>query len=305
MNVVGAPPTLHSPKEPPTLNRVTFWGTRGSIPVPGESTRQFGGNTACVEIEANGKSLILDAGTGIRTLGNALAHREEPEVDLVLSHTHWDHIQGLPFFAPLYQSGRTLRIWGPRQDQAPLATILGNQMDPSVFPVPISEVSASVHVMEIDTERFTTGGFGIEAYPLRHPGRTLGFRVSCPPEGKTVAYVTDNELVGAHYGTPPEWRDGLVHFLQGVDVLIHDAMYLPDHVGQRVGWGHSSPRQAVDLAAEAGCHRLVLFHHDPDHDDTTVARLADESRQYAGRLGVSLTIDAAAEGWSVPLNSGV
>jgi phosphoribosyl 1,2-cyclic phosphodiesterase len=278
---------------------LTFWGTRGSIPAPGPRTARYGGNTPCISLRDGTTHLVvLDAGTGIRSLGNELM-REGGRVraDLLLSHTHWDHIQGLPFFKPLSVEGNEVCIYGAAQEGVALEDILRRQMDPMVFPVPLKALAATIRVLEIGQEQLEIDGFLVRTFCLRHPGTTLGFRL-CPVRGgREIAYCTDNELgAGASYPVPADWRARAVAFLAGADTLIHDAMYSESIVRARIGWGHSTPRQAVDLAADAECGRLLLFHHDPEHDDDAVDNLLRDARAYATARGFGLEIEAASEG---------
>jgi phosphoribosyl 1,2-cyclic phosphodiesterase len=285
----------------PTLR---FWGTRGSIPTPGPGTTRYGGNTACLTITGAGRLVILDAGSGLRPLGHDLmVRRNGPlKADLLISHTHWDHIQGLPFFKPLSAPGNELCIFGAAQNGVPLEEILRHQMDPMVFPVPLTALAATVRVTEISPGDFSLGAFRVSAYRLRHPGTTLGYRLTPTGSGRSVAYVTDNELgAGGDYPVGSDWRPGLAAFLKDTDILIHDAMYSEQIVQARRGWGHSTPREAVELAGQAGCHRLVLFHHEPEHDDTAIDRLLDETREFACRAVPGLEVDAAAEGMELSL----
>lgn len=285
---------------------VTFWGTRGSIPTPGAHTARYGGNTSCVAVQGRQDQLVvLDAGSGIRPLGHELSRRQNGAmgVDILLSHTHWDHIQGLPFFQPLNTAWNTVRIFGSAQAGVPLEEILDRQMDPVVFPVPLKALAADLTVTEILGGRFEIDGFGVEAFRLRHPGTTLGFRLTPLAGGVSMAYVTDNELgPGGSYDVPADWRKGLVKFLQGVDTLIHDGMYSDELLATRAGWGHSTPAQAVELARESGSRRLVLFHHEPEHDDEAIDRLLADTRARARASAPKLEIDAAREGMILNLS---
>lgn len=282
-----------------------FWGTRGSIPTPGPGTVRYGGNTPCVTITGpDGRLLILDAGTGMRPLGHTLMSRRGPPLaaDLLLSHTHWDHIQGLPFFKPLSAPGNNFCIYGAAQEGVALEEILRRQMDPMVFPVPLTAVAATVRVTEIDEGEVPLTGFQVRAVRLRHPGSTYGYRVAHPDGGRDVAYITDNELgEGGNYPVGEGWRGALIRFLRDTEILIHDAMYSEHIIQARRGWGHSTPRQAVDLAAEAGCRRLLLFHHEPEHDDDALDRLLDDTRSYAARTARGLEVHAASEGLELEL----
>lgn len=289
--------------------RITFWGTRGSIPTPGPGTTRYGGNTPCLAVEGldgDAESLvILDAGTGIRLLGAELLRRRPNDpvtVDLLLSHTHWDHIQGLPFFAPFFGRKNSVRIWGARQGEVDLEVVLRQQMHPVVFPVPLDEVAAELTVAHVSTEAFEIDGFAVRAMRLRHPGNTLAYHLTPRGGGASMAYVTDNELgSGGDYGEPRTWRSDFVRFLEGVDVLIHDAMFTPDELKRHRGWGHSSNHEAVALAAEAGVRRLVLFHHRPERDDAGMDALLQDARGAAQAARRSLEVTAATEGMQLTL----
>lgn len=283
---------------------VTFWGTRGSIPTPGPSTARYGGNTPCVAVEgAGGELVILDAGTGIRALGNRLADRHNGAVqaEILLSHAHWDHIQGLPHFKPFFAPGNAVRIWGSRQGSMSLEAILRQQMDPAVFPVPLDALSARLTVQHIEPGEFTIGAFRVRAMRLRHPGTTLGYRLTPTAGGPSMAYVTDNELgEGPDYGTPNSWRSDFMQFLDGVTLLIHDAMYTPEQLASHRGWGHSSFAQAIAIAREARVPQLVLFHHEPEHDDRALdALVAAAQRAVPG--GGPPEVIAAREGLQLAL----
>jgi phosphoribosyl 1,2-cyclic phosphodiesterase len=279
---------------------VRFWGTRGSIPTPGPHTTRYGGNTACVTVAGtNGRLLILDAGSGLRPLGHDLMSRRNGSLyaDILISHTHWDHIQGLPFFKPLSAAGNTFRVYGAAQDGIPLEVILRRQMDPMVFPVPLEAFAARIEVCEIEAGPLELTDFHVTAFRLRHPGTTLGYRLTPTAGGHDLAYLTDNELgAGGVYPVAANWRAQLVQFLDGVDTLIHDAMYADQIIDARGGWGHSTPKQAVDLAAEAGVKKLVLFHHEPEHGDDALDALLADTRRYAGAVAPRLAVEAAVEG---------
>jgi phosphoribosyl 1,2-cyclic phosphodiesterase len=288
---------------------VTFWGTRGSIPTPGAHTARYGGNTPCVAVEATGgpaggQLVILDAGTGIRALGRELVERQNGPVqaEILLSHAHWDHIQGLPHFKPFFAPGNAVRIWGSRQGTTSLEAILRQQMDPAVFPVPLDALSAKLTVQQVDPGDFTLGTFRVRAMQLRHPGTTLGYRLIPGPGGAGMAYLTDNELgPGGHYHTPPSWRKELITFLGGVELLIHDAMYTPEELEDHRGWGHSTFEEAVALAGEAGVKRLALFHHEPEHGDEAIDALVAAARRQARAKGMPTEVVAAQEGMTLTL----
>jgi phosphoribosyl 1,2-cyclic phosphodiesterase len=248
--------------------------------------------------------VILDAGTGIRALGLELVERQNGAVnaEILLSHAHWDHIQGLPHFKPFFAPGNAVRIWGSRQGTTSLEAILRQQMDPAVFPVPLDAVSAQLTVQHVEPGEFTVGEFRVGAMRLRHPGTTLGFRLTPLAGGPSMAYVTDNELgTGGNYDTPPSWRKDFTRFLAGVELLIHDAMYTPQELDAHRGWGHSTFVEAVALAAEAGARRLVLFHHEPEHGDAAIDGMLVEARRQAKAAGKPAEVLAAQEGMTLTL----
>ncbi len=287
------------------MYRVTFWGTRGSIPTPGAGTSRYGGNTPALEVRyetPNGSEvLILDAGTGVRALGQQLSSNGKPvSVDLLVSHTHWDHIQGLPFFRPFFEPGNAIRIWGARQGGVDLEEILRNQMSPVVFPVPLDSLAAELVVNHIEPGAFELAGFQIRAMQVRHPGMTLAFRLTPVGGGASFAYAPDNELgSGGDYDVPASWREDFVEFLSGADVLIHDAMYTSDELERYRGWGHSSNLEAIEIATEAGVKQLVMFHHRPEHDDDQVDIMVQETQEAAAGSGVDVV--AAHEGMEITL----
>lgn len=287
---------------------VTFWGVRGSIPAPGPGTARYGGNTPCISVEleeSNGRHVVvLDAGTGIRLLGNELVKRANGglKIDLLISHTHWDHIQGLPFFTPFFDSGNKVRILGPMQGKVRLERILTEQMNKVVFPVPMKELAAQLAVEHVDEGEFAINGFAVDGMRLRHPANTLGYRLNPTNGGPNLAYLCDNELgPGGQYEVKPSWREDIIRFLDGTDVLVHDSMYTPEQVEHFRGWGHSSYAEAVELAAEAGVKQLVLFHHRPEHDDGTVDEIVGRAQALAETLDHKVEVSAAFEGLQMTL----
>ncbi|HET7586362.1 MAG TPA: MBL fold metallo-hydrolase [Gemmatimonadaceae bacterium] len=286
---------------------VRFWGVRGSVPSPGAHTVRYGGNTPCVEVRTpRGDVLVLDAGTGIRALGNALvrdAGDAPVSAHLFVSHTHWDHIQGLPFFAPLYRAGDRITVWSAPTLGVPVERALREQMSSGVFPVPFERVRAQIEFRELGDAPADVGGVCLRATRVRHPGGAVGFRVDGGgARGTALVYIPDNELdAGAPVDAPPGWRDALLSFARDAAVLIHDATYDGDDYPAHAGWGHSRAQDAVHLAIEAGVRRLVLFHHLPDRGDDDVDRLLDASRTLAAREGSALEVEAAAEGMTLAI----
>ena len=284
-----------------------FWGTRGSIPSPGPDTVRYGGNTPSVELRtADGWLIILDAGTGLRELGRSLVARANgaPIVgDIFLTHAHWDHIQGIPFFAPIFQRGNHFTIWGSPALETSLDRVVRDQMSPVVFPVSFEELDARIEFSAIAPERHQQHGYEVSAYPVRHPGGALGYRFRDAGAGAgTLVYISDNELgPGGTYGTPDGWKQGLLEFVRGAQVLVHDATYTSEEYEQFRGWGHSTYADAVSLALDAGVRQLVLFHHKPERrDDELDAQLA-RSREMVRARGGRLEVVAAAEGMTLTI----
>lgn len=290
--------------------RVRFWGTRGSVPSPGPRTVRYGGNTPCVEVRtAGGTIVIFDAGTGIRALGDAL--REEfardgaaggsAALQLFLTHAHWDHIQGLPFFAPLYDGEMRLAVWGGSDIALTLERAVRHQMSQGVFPVHFDAIASRVCFGMVPDEGVPLDGVRITALPVRHPGGAAGFRVAADGRAALV-YISDNELeVSAGYPDVPGWRDALLAFARNARLLVHDSTYTPAEYPPRRGWGHSRDEDAVRLAVEAGAERLLLFHHHPSRTDAELDARVEACRAMARALGSALQVDAAAEGMAIEL----
>jgi len=287
---------------------IRFWGVRGSIPAPGPGTVRYGGNTSCVEIRADGQIIILDAGTGLRLLGRHLLAeaKEQPlELTLLLTHTHWDHIQGLPFFSPVYQPQNHLRVLGYEGARHGLAVVLAGQMATPFFPVRLREVPANVRIRELKQRRFQIGPVRVQARPANHPGKCVGYRLftSCG----SVAFFPDHEVpVADDAGAPgripaPAANRAMIQFLHGADVLIMDTQFDAEEYRQHRGWGHGCMDAVVELALQAKVKTLFLFHHAPDHDDAKVARMLARARRIVARRKGSLRVNAAREGMTVKL----
>lgn len=280
--------------------RLRFWGVRGSIPCPGPATVRYGGNTSCMALEqAEGDPVIFDAGTGIRELARELRRSGKPvTAHVLLTHIHWDHIHGLPFFFPLYREDTAVTIYGPAH-AAGLRGLLERQMTWEMFPIAPSAQVGLRAVIEAGSEPFPVAGWEVRTQRLCHPGPTQAYRLTRARQD--FAYVTDNELAGGAHGVGPAWRDDLVHFLTGVHTLVHDATWADDEVEAYPGWGHSCPRQAIMLARDVGCRRLVLFHHNPEHDDGAMDRHLEQARLTAAATAPGLDVVAAREGESLEL----
>lgn len=259
--------------------RVCLWGTRGSIASAGPETVEYGGNTACAEVEGRDSTIvILDAGTGVRRVGDT--YKEPRRLDILLTHLHMDHIQGLGFFAPLFQKDFEVHIWGPPSTTLDLRTRLTRYLSPPLFPVRLRDVAARLELHDVQMGEFEIGGLRVTGQAVIHPGPTIGYRVT---DGQsTMAYMPDHELALSTEGHPPspDWTSGY-DLAVGADLVLHDAQYTADEYEQRVGWGHSRIGDAVGLATMAGARRLVTFHHDPAHDDAELDAMLADARSMA------------------------
>lgn len=271
---------------------LTFFGTRGSIAAPGPETNRYGGNTSCVELRLNDRHVvILDAGTGIRRLGDQLPDTIK-RVDLLLTHLHMDHIQGLGFFKQLYSPGLEIHLWGPGSATRTLAERLDRYMSPPLFPVRLRDFGCRLSLHEVGGERFSLPDLQVEADYVCHPGPTVGYRIES--EAGVVAYMPDHEpaLGCPDFPRTPEWTSGY-DIARGADVLIHDAQYTHDEYPARRGWGHSTMRDMIEFAKLADVQRLVPFHYDPGRtDDQLEACIHDAVHDCGPRFPVT----PAAEG---------
>jgi phosphoribosyl 1,2-cyclic phosphodiesterase/CheY-like chemotaxis protein len=302
----------------PPSTRIKFWGVRGSIPVPGPSTIGYGGNTTCVEIRTNGDIIILDAGSGIRELGLALEQEfgaAPINLTLLLTHTHWDHIQGLPFFLPAYKAKNSIRVLGYEGARAGLATILAAQMEVPFFPVSWKDLPGTITIRELKKMAFSIGKVRVRSRFVNHPGVCAGYRLFTK-EG-SIAFLPDNEpfeplklKLAARDGTHPHkaraqavvQRSKLVEFLKDTDVLILDAQYTDEKYQEHIGWGHGALSRVVSLALEARAKKLFLFHHDPSHDDHKIDDMLERARFLVAESGRRLEVEAAREGAEIWLS---
>jgi len=292
--------------------RVRFWGTRGSLPSPGKATIQFGGNTSCVEVNTERTLVILDAGTGIRDLGHKLVQDGPTEGHILISHPHWDHIQGFPFFGPLLAPGSHFTVHSAKADHCSLRDVFAGQMEYPYFPITLSQLKSPVSFHEVGEEKMEVGDVGVTSHVLNHTTLTLGYRLE--HAGATMVYATDTEPHGSFQTTHetlnlaqrfphPGDRD-LVDFARDADVLIHDAQYIASEYPMKAGWGHSTVDYAVEVALAAGVKQLVLFHHDIDRSDEQIRELVAGARRVVAQRGASLQVAAAAEGWELELRGG-
>jgi CheY-like chemotaxis protein/phosphoribosyl 1,2-cyclic phosphodiesterase len=285
--------------------RIRFWGTRGSIAKPGPSTVRYGGNTACVEVRADDTLIVLDCGTGAHELGQQITAASPDPVrgHLLISHTHWDHIQGFPFFMPLFRPGNEWDVYAPRQRGRTLEEILGAQMQYTYFPVPLGELAATIRYHELTEGEFELGNVRVITRYLNHPAPVLGYRLEAG--GVAVVYATDHEPHSRHHaerrpadGAAPVHVEDKRHieFLAGADLVIHDAQYTLEEYPEHLSWGHCPAEWAVDFAVAAKVKRLALFHHDPGRNDRAVESLLARCRQRAVTQPDPPEIFAAAEG---------
>jgi phosphoribosyl 1,2-cyclic phosphodiesterase len=311
----GAPMTP-APASPPGA-RMRFWGVRGSIPTPGKDTVYYGGNTSCVEVRVGGEIIILDSGSGIRGLGLALAaeFKDRPiRVSVLITHTHWDHIQGFPFFMPAYNPRNEVTIFGFEGARQGLQSTLSSQMESPYFPISMQQMPGNISIQEVKGLDFKVGSVPVSAQFLNHPGACTGYRLATP--GGDISYLPDVELfqrlrASAEFKTEflqledrqfdNEQDRKVVEFIQGSEVLIIDAQYNASEYQQHTGWGHSCVEDAVAFALKAKVRRLFLFHHDPDHDDEEISRMVARARQMVFRRGSPLIVEAAREGLELVL----
>jgi len=280
-----------------TAMTLQFWGVRGSIPTPGPATVRYGGNTACISVDlGHGTLLVLDAGTGIRTLGERLAARDT-DIFVLLSHAHWDHIQGFPFFAPIYQLHRKISIFPTHMGHTLWYPTL-EQMDGMHFPVTPEDLPAQVHcLMGKGLEVFQERGCHLSWITTNHPGGGTGYRIE--HAGRSLVYLTDNEL------EPPYEKatsfDEFAEFCRHTDVLIHDAQYLQSDMPTKHGWGHSLVSQACELAVAAEVKHLILFHHDPGRTDDRLDTMQEETRAWIRTQNRHMQCTASYEGLVVDI----
>jgi|TARA_B100000809_G_scaffold229536_1_gene243260 phosphoribosyl 1,2-cyclic phosphodiesterase len=277
---------------------VDFWGVRGSVPSPGPTTNRYGGNTSCVSITADNKILILDAGTGIRNLGSAIIGQPELEIFVVVTHSHWDHIQGFPFFTPIYQPNRPVHMFPTLHKKNVVLASLIDQMDGAHFPITPDQVPSNFNfVTENPLEFLANNGFQLELVPMNHPGKAFGYKITI--DDKIICYFTDNEI------DPPYEKsielDELTNQCKNADILIHDAQYIEADMPLKHGWGHSLISQVTKLGESAEVKNLVYYHHDPERSDDDIDAELEKASKALKENGSSVIPYFAHEGLKLTL----
>jgi phosphoribosyl 1,2-cyclic phosphodiesterase len=274
---------------------ITLWGVRGSIPTTRPDTKEYGGNTSCVEVEADGTLLILDAGSGIQNL-NTSPYLKNKRIDVLLTHLHIDHIQGLGFFNPLFNSSKEVHLWGPVSNTQSLRSRLGRYFSPPLFPVYFRNLTCKLFFHEIENSSFNIGPFSIQSCYVTHPGPTVGFRIQ--NSGSTFVYIPDHEpAMGGNLIKDTRWLSGS-DLAMGADLLVHDGQYTSEEYKDRVGWGHSSIEDAMQFASLTRVKKLLITHHDPMHSDL---QLHDIMKGLKENFHCPFAYDFAVEGSVIEL----
>ncbi len=277
---------------------MTFWGVRGTLPVSGKHSLKYGGNTSCVSLEfPRQQFFVFDGGSGIKALGDYLMaqNRRRLSAKIFISHPHWDHINAIPFFAPLYVQGNELEVLGPNQGDRTMRELISAQMDGVYFPITLVEFAARVYFGDLEEETFVTDGIEVQTKLLSHPGKCLGYRVNY--NGRSICYITDNEMfLKDSEFFAPHYAEKLAAFCQGADVLITDSTYTDEEYKTKEGWGHSSIGEVVKLADAANAKKLFLFHHDPDQTDKDIDAKLETAVNQLSKLNSNTEVVAPREG---------
>lgn len=287
----------------PAAVSVRFFGVRGSTPCDDPRLARYGGNTSCVLVEVPGSEpILLDLGTGVRAYGDELVAAGRADGwrgHVLLSHLHWDHVQGLPFFVPLHCGATTVDVYGPVHDEGPLGEVFGRFMAPPYFPITVADLAGTIRFHDRAPGEFAVGAARVSAASVRHTGPTLGFRIEA--EGVAIAYIPDHGPGCTDERDDTHVPQDVIDLCAGVDLLIHDAQHTADEYERKRHWGHSTPEYAVRVARLAGARRLALFHHCPSHDDEAIDRIVAEAAGVAAADGGVLEVIAAREGLRLDL----
>jgi len=303
MSLAAAQGKAYRPAMETGRGRIAFWGTRGSIPTPGAAFMRHGGNTSCMQVEHGEEVLVFDAGSGIRELGLELMKGGPRRIHLFVTHTHWDHIQGFPFFTPAYVPGFELVVYGAEGFGKSLEAVFRGQLDQDYFPVQMEDMNASIEFRHLTPEPVRVGDVTVTWEYAHHPGATVGYRVDVA--GTSVSWFPDDEFLFGYVGDPGDVVSDEAHlapyrrivdFLRGVDILVHEAQYTNDEYPAKIGWGHSSISNASVLAKLAGVKRWIVTHHDPMHDDRFLEGKLNLTRQQLARLGHAVPVSHAYDG---------
>ena len=288
---------------------IRFWGTRGSTPTPGAEYVRYGGNTSCFEVRHGDDLLIIDAGTGIRQLGDMMGIEDPQTIHLFVSHTHWDHITGFPFFSPLYKKNCEIIVWGPVGFEKSTKELFTSMLAYAYFPVRLDEMKAKVSFKELrDDHSISIGNITIDCHFTNHPGPTVGFKIKAPH--KTIGYITDNEVLLGYQGHPNNIHLkhpllsphlGLIEFLKDCDLIIHEAQYFPEEYTRKIGWGHSSIPNATVLLKYTGCKEWLVTHHDPNHKDTDLQVKLQLHNDIIKECNLNIKVEIAYDGLMIPL----
>ncbi|MBN1384773.1 MAG: MBL fold metallo-hydrolase [Elusimicrobia bacterium] len=270
--------------------KIKFWGCRGSIPVPDRRMIRYGGNTTCIEVTIDNKTLIIDAGTGIRMLGEDLINRKISDMDIFITHSHWDHIQGFPFFMPIYSGKTNINIFGCTNSYRQLKSIFAKQMSIEYFPVRFSELKSNINFVEACGSEYTISNHKIKTIRTNHPIFTVGLRIE--KNDKSFVFITDNEIMDEK---PQTSRTEFVNFCKDATYLVHDTQFKEEEYATRKGWGHSTFKQAVDLARYSDVKNLGFFHHDPDRKDSELDIIEKQFKDYCRDKGYKFSVFAVKE----------
>jgi len=277
---------------------IRCWGSRGSIAVSGRECLKYGGDTTCLEVvSGSGDLIIIDAGTGIRALGNELVKNGRRRMNIILTHPHWDHLSGFPFFKPLYRKQSDIHVRGPRTTRDSVMNIVSKTMSPPYFPVELEDINADISFHSTGPESFEIGGVKIRSIPLNHTNRGVGYRLE--EGGRSFVFLTDNELSHPH----PDGlkREDYERFSEGADLLFHDAEFTPEDYRRKKGWGHSVYVETVELALKAGVKKLGLFHHNQDRTDGEIDAIVKDCKKIITKRSSKLKCLAVATGTEIKL----